>query len=41
MRSPVQNPDPWADADIRYHIQEYMQQNFHDGYKFYPGAECR
>ena len=28
MRSPVQNLDPRADADIRYYIQEYTQQMF-------------
>jgi len=40
MRSPVQNQDPWADADIRYYIQEYTQQNYRDGYKSYPGGKC-
>ena len=37
----MQNLDPLADADIRYCIEEYKQQNFHDGCKFYGGAECR
>jgi hypothetical protein len=41
MGSFVQKVDPWADADICYYIQEYEQQNFHNGYNFYPGAECR
>jgi len=31
MRSPVQSLDPLADADIRYYIQEYKEQYFHDG----------
>ena len=31
MRSPVQNLDPWADADIRYYIHKYTQHYFHDG----------